>query len=190
MPNNFNHALRTAERAAVTDILSNGLYGLYCGRANTTIAMRGFNVDPNETLEHMEEGMALVREAFKNDVFTFNCKHYQVPPRMLVPKPLQRPYPLMGIAATSERSHVWAGEQGLAVLSHSLYKGWETQAALIDAYKNNWNRDPEGPLAAPRIGMPLFIGIGRTDQEEIDLYAEPPKQIGRAECRERVCTYG
>ena len=179
MPKNFNHAIRTAERAAVTDVLSNGRYELYCGRANTTIAMRGFNVDPNETLEQMEEGMALVREAFKNDVFTFNGKHYQVPPRMLVPKPLQKPYPLIGIAATSERSHVWAGEQGLAVLSHSLYKGWETQAALIHAYKSNWQRDPDGPLAAPRIGMPLFIGIGKTDQEAIDVYAEPLKHYAQ-----------
>src|SRR3546814_12990932 len=120
--------------------------------------------------------MAPVLEAFKHVFFTFNGNHYPVPPLMLVPKPLQRPYPLSGIAATSERSHVWAGEQGLAVLSHSLYKGWETQAALIDAYQSNWNRDPDGPLAAPRIGMPLFIGIGRTAPEATDCFAEPPKQ--------------
>lgn len=179
MPKNFNHALRTAERAAVTDILSNGRYQLFCGRANTTIAMRGFNVDPNETLEQMEEGMDLIREAFTKDVFKFDGKHYQVPPRMLVPKPLQKPYPLMGIAATSERSHIWAGEQGFAVMSHSLYKGWESQKGLINAYKSNWKRDPNGPLDRPRIGMPLFIGIGNTDQEAIDTYAAPLKHYAR-----------
>lgn len=175
MPKNFNHALRTAERASVTDILSNGRYELYCGRANTTIAMRGFNVDPNETLEQMEEGMDLIREAFTQDVFKFDGKHYQVPPRMLVPKPLQKPYMPMGIAATSERSHIWAGEQGFAVMSHSLYKGWESQVGLINAYKSNWKRDPNGPLEKPRIGMPLFIGIGNTDQEALDVYAAPLK---------------
>ncbi|KQX18570.1 MULTISPECIES: LLM class flavin-dependent oxidoreductase [unclassified Sphingomonas] len=179
MPKNFNHALRTAERAAVIDILSNGRYELYCGRANTTIAMRGFNVDPSETQEQMEEGMDLIREAFTNDVFTFKGKHYQVPPRMLVPKPLQKPYPAMGIAATSERSHAWAGEQGLAVMSHSLYKGWDVQSKLIEAYKSNWRRDPTGPLDKPRIGMPLFIGIGNTDQEAYDTYSQPLKHYAR-----------
>jgi alkanesulfonate monooxygenase SsuD/methylene tetrahydromethanopterin reductase-like flavin-dependent oxidoreductase (luciferase family) len=179
LPKNFNHALRVAERAAVTDILSNGRFELYCGRANTTIAMRAFNVDPSETLEQMEEGIDLVRTAFSNDVFTFKGKHYQVPPRMLVPKPFQKPYPVIGIAATSERSHLWAGQQGLAVMSHSLYKGWEVQARLIEAYTSNWKPDPHGPLDKPRIGIPVFIGIGKTDQEAMDIYAEPLKHYAR-----------
>jgi alkanesulfonate monooxygenase SsuD/methylene tetrahydromethanopterin reductase-like flavin-dependent oxidoreductase (luciferase family) len=173
MPKKINHALRTAERAAVTDILSNGRFELYCGRANTTIAMRAFNVEPAETLEQMEEGMALIREAFSKDIFTFKGKHYQVPPRQLVPKPLQKPYPVMGIAATSERSHIWAGEQGLAVLSHSLYQGWEATEKMVGAYKSHWRRDPNGPLDRPRLGMPVFIGIGKTDQEAKDIYAAP-----------------
>lgn len=179
MPKNFNHPLRTAERASVLDILSNGRYELYCGRANTTIAMRGFNVDPTETKEQMDEGMDLIREAFTNDVFKFTGKHYQIPPRMLVPKPLQKPYPVMGIAATSEASHQWAGEQGLAVMSHSLYKGWDVQAGLIDTYKSNWKRDASGPLDKPRIGMPLFIGIGNTDQEAYDTYSAPLKHYAQ-----------
>jgi alkanesulfonate monooxygenase SsuD/methylene tetrahydromethanopterin reductase-like flavin-dependent oxidoreductase (luciferase family) len=40
MPKAINHALRTAERLAATDILSEGRMEMYCGRANTTIAMR------------------------------------------------------------------------------------------------------------------------------------------------------
>jgi hypothetical protein len=42
---------------------------MYCGRANTTIAMRAFNVSPEETLPQMEEGMALLRKAMREDVF-------------------------------------------------------------------------------------------------------------------------
>src|SRR3546814_14223629 len=104
MPKNFNHALRTAERAAVTDILSNCRYGLYCGRANTTIAMSGVNVDPNETLEQMEAGMALIRDAFKNNVITFTSKHYQIPPRRLAPTPTQGPAPLNSTQATNKHN--------------------------------------------------------------------------------------
>jgi len=179
MPKNFNHALRSAERAAVIDILSNGRFEMYCGRANTTIAMRAFNVDPSETMAQTQEAMELIREAFTNDVFTFKGEHYDIPPRMLVPKPLQKPYPVMGMAATSERSHKTAGEQGLAVMSHSLYKGWEVQAGLIDIYKSSWKRDPKGPLEKPRIGMPVFIGIAETDQKAKDIYAGPLQHYAR-----------
>jgi alkanesulfonate monooxygenase SsuD/methylene tetrahydromethanopterin reductase-like flavin-dependent oxidoreductase (luciferase family) len=179
LPKKINHALRTAERAAVTDILSNGRYEFYCGRANTTIAMRAFEVDPSETLEQMSEGIDLIREAFSKEVFSFTGKHYKVPPRMLVPKPLQKPYPVMGIAATSERSHLWAGQQGLAVMTHSLYKGWADQANLINTYKSSWIRDANGPLDKPRVGIPVFIGIGNTDQEAYDTYAEPLKHYAR-----------
>ena len=109
MPQRINHALRSAERLAVTDILSNGRMEFYGGRANTTIAMRAFNVDPKETLAQMEEGIALLAKSMREDIFTFEGKYYQIPPRMLVPKPLQKPHPVIGIAATSERSHSLGG---------------------------------------------------------------------------------
>ncbi|MCP4616770.1 MAG: LLM class flavin-dependent oxidoreductase [Bradyrhizobium sp.] len=172
MPQRINHALRSAERLAVTDILSHGRMEMYCGRANTTIAMRAFNVDPNETMPQLEEGLALLRKSMREDIFSFEGKYYQVPPRMLVPKPVQKPYPVIGIAATSERSHSWAGSEGLAVMSHSIYQGWEVQKKLLDAYIKAWKRDESGPLERPRIGIPLFIGIGKTDQQAKDDYAE------------------
>ena len=173
MPKNYNHALRSAERLAVTDILSNGRMEFFAGRSNTTIAMRAFNVEASETLGQMEEGLALMREAMSKDIFKFKGEHYNVPPRMLVPKPLQKPYPLMGIAATSPRSHVYAAKEGLACLSHTFYSGWEKQAEYIALYKDNWVRDENGPLRAPSIGIPLFLGIGKTDQEAKDAFAEP-----------------
>jgi len=179
MPQRINHALRNAERLAVTDILSNGRMEFYGGRANTTIAMRAFNVDPSETLAQMEEGIALLRKSMREDIFTFEGKYYQVPPRMLVPKPLQKPHPVIGIAATSERSHSWAGSEGLAVMSSCIYQGWEAQKKLFDAYHKAWKRDELGPLERPRMGIPLFFGIGPTDQKAKDDFAEPLMHYAR-----------
>jgi alkanesulfonate monooxygenase SsuD/methylene tetrahydromethanopterin reductase-like flavin-dependent oxidoreductase (luciferase family) len=173
MPKKINHPLRTAERVSVLDILSNGRFELYCGRANTTIAMRAFNVDPAETQEQLEEGLDVIRSAMRNDIFTHQGKNYQIPPRMLVPKPLQKPHPPIGIAATSLRSHVWAGQQGLGVMSSNLYQGWEAQAKLIKAYRDAWTPDPGGPAVRASVGVPIFIGIGKTDQEAKEKFAGP-----------------
>lgn len=179
MPHKINHALRSAERLAVTDILSHGRMEFYGGRANTTIAMRAFNVDPNETLAQMEEGIALLKKSMREEIFTFEGKYYQIPPRMLVPKPLQKPHPVIGIAATSERSHGWAGSEGLAVMSSNIYQGWEVQEKLLNTYRNAWKRDVHGPLERPRAGLPLFFGIGATDQKAKDDYAEPLMHYAR-----------
>lgn len=171
MPQKINHALRSAERLAVTDILSDGRMEFYGGRANTTIAMRAFNVDPAETLAQMEEGLALLRKSMREDIFTFEGKYYQIPPRQLVPKPLQKPHPVIGIAATSERSHAWAGSEGLAVMSATIYQGYDVLEKMINVYRKNWKRDEQGPLERPRIGVPLFIGIGKTDEQAKADYA-------------------
>jgi alkanesulfonate monooxygenase SsuD/methylene tetrahydromethanopterin reductase-like flavin-dependent oxidoreductase (luciferase family) len=179
MPQKINHALRSAERLAVTDILSNGRMEFYAGRANTTIAMRAFNVDPSETLPQMEEGMALLKKSMREDIFTFEGKYYQIPPRMLVPKPLQKPHPVIGIAATSERSHRWAGSEGFAVLSTNNYQGWDYQAKLINTYRDAWKRDEQGPLERSRIGVPIFFGIGPTDQKAKEDFAEPLMHYAR-----------
>jgi alkanesulfonate monooxygenase SsuD/methylene tetrahydromethanopterin reductase-like flavin-dependent oxidoreductase (luciferase family) len=179
MPQRINHALRSAERMAVTDILSHGRVEFYAGRANTTIAMRAFNVDPGETLAQMEEGMALIKKSMREDIFTFEGKYYQIPPRMLVPKPLQKPHPVLGIAATSDRSHGWAGAEGLAIMSSNIYQGWEVQEKLLNTYRKAWKRDEQGSLDRPRAGLPLFFGIGATDQKAKDDYAEPLMHYAR-----------
>jgi alkanesulfonate monooxygenase SsuD/methylene tetrahydromethanopterin reductase-like flavin-dependent oxidoreductase (luciferase family) len=179
MPQRINHALRSAERMAVTDILSHGRVEFYAGRANTTIAMRAFNVDPGETLAQMEEGMALIKKSMREDIFAFEGKYYQIPPRMLVPKPLQKPHPVLGIAATSDRSHGWAGAEGLAVMSSNIYQGWEVQEKLLNTYRKAWKRDEKGSLDRPRAGLPLFFGIGATDQKAKDDYAEPLMHYAR-----------
>ena len=171
MPTRINHPLRVAERLAVTDILSHGRAEMYCGRANTTIALRAFNVDPAETLPQMEEGIDLLRTALREDIFTFEGKYYQVPPRSLVPKPLQKPYPTIGIAATSVRSHAWAAEQGLGVMSSSLYQGWEHQTKVLDLYRGTFKPDPKGPLTHPACGMPIFAGVSATDAQAKEDFA-------------------
>ena len=45
-------------------------------------------------------------------------------------------------------------------MSSNIYQGWEAQQKLLDAYQKAWKRDEHGPLDRPRIGIPLFFGIG------------------------------
>lgn len=134
MPKSVNHALRIASRTAVQDILSDGRIELGIGRGNTTLALRAFGVDLDQSRAEVHEGIQVLKKAFTEDPFMFYGEHYQVPPRSLIPKPIQSPHPPMYMAATSPESHTMAAGLGIGVFSWSNYMGYEPLAESIAAY--------------------------------------------------------
>ena len=177
LPYRINHPIRVAERAAAEDILSHGRIEVYMARGNTTTALRAFNVDLNETLPQWEEGFALIRRALAEDLFTFEGQYFQVPPRRLVPKPVQKPYPPLGAIATSERSHQRAGELGIGAISHSNFKGWEYLRAMRDLYVKAWQPDPYGAREKPYSAVLVLAHCAET------------KEKAREEASDRFATY-
>ena len=135
MPRRMNHALRIASRTAVQDILSNGRIELGVGRGNTTLALRAFEVDLEKNRDEVNEGIQILKKAFTEDPFMFYGEHYKIPPRSLVPKPLQSPHPPIAVAATSAESHRMAGNLGVGVYSWSNFMGWDALAESISAFR-------------------------------------------------------
>jgi alkanesulfonate monooxygenase SsuD/methylene tetrahydromethanopterin reductase-like flavin-dependent oxidoreductase (luciferase family) len=138
LPTRFNHPLRVAERLATMDIFSNGRIEAACGRGNTMLALRGFEVSPEESKAQQEEGIDLIRAAFLNDPFTFVGEYYKVPPRSLVPKPVQQPHPPLLVAATSPGSHSSAAEKGIGVVSFANFSGFEHLTRNLQSYDDTW----------------------------------------------------
>ncbi|MBI3327656.1 MAG: LLM class flavin-dependent oxidoreductase, partial [Nitrospinae bacterium] len=89
----FNHPVRVAERAAVLDILSNGRMDLGTGRSTTLIEMDGFEVNPEETRAQWEEAISIIPRMWTEDPFSHEGRFYNIPPRSVVPKPVQSPHP-------------------------------------------------------------------------------------------------
>ena len=136
LPKNINHALKVACRTAVEDVLSNGRIDLGVGRGNTSLALRAYEVDLDKTRGEWYEGIQVIKKAFTEDPFMFYGEHYKIPPRSLVPKPIQNPHPPLFTAATSVASHEIAGELGIGVYSWSSFLGWDPLAASIEAYRS------------------------------------------------------
>jgi alkanesulfonate monooxygenase SsuD/methylene tetrahydromethanopterin reductase-like flavin-dependent oxidoreductase (luciferase family) len=134
LPTRINHALRVAERVATEDILSNGRVELGTGRGNTTLALRAFEVDPRENKAQWSEGIDLIRRAFLDDPFSFVGEYYKVPPRSLVPKPLQKPYPPISMAAGSPSSVREAAEKGIGAIMGGLYFGFDFVESMLKLY--------------------------------------------------------
>ena len=62
MPPAYNHPARVAERIATLDLLSGGRVEWGIGTSGSRIEMEGFNINPDEKQEMLEEA---VREATK-----------------------------------------------------------------------------------------------------------------------------
>jgi natural product biosynthesis luciferase-like monooxygenase protein len=113
----LQHPVRTAEEAAVVDLLSQGRLELGVGRGMIAIhfQFQGFNVPREESRERFEEALTIIKQAWTQDVVQFDGKHFQVPETSVVPKPLQKPHPPLRIAANSPETAIFAGEQGYSV---------------------------------------------------------------------------
>lgn len=139
LPMRINHPLRVAERVATEDILSHGRVELGTGRGNTTLALRAFEVSPEENKAQWSEGLDLIRTAFLNDPFHFEGEYYKVPPRSLTPKPVQYPHPPLSVAATSPETHRQAAEKGIGVISSSSFMGFEYLRNALALYDDTFH---------------------------------------------------
>ena len=75
------------------DILSNGRMDLGTGRSTTAQELDGFGVDYDRTREEVREALDVIVKAWTEDILEYNGKTIQVPPRRVVPKPIQEPHP-------------------------------------------------------------------------------------------------
>jgi alkanesulfonate monooxygenase SsuD/methylene tetrahydromethanopterin reductase-like flavin-dependent oxidoreductase (luciferase family) len=112
----FHHPLALAEEAATVDILSGGRLDLGVGRGTIAVHFQGFNVSREESRERFEESLEIIQQAWANESFSYNGKHYQIPETSVVPKPLRKPHPPIRLAANSPETAAFAGLKGYDVM--------------------------------------------------------------------------
>lgn len=135
LPFPYNHPVRAAEMAAMLDCICDGRLEFGTGRSATRREMEGFGIDPDETREMWEEALDVVVAAWTSEVFSWQGKHFKVPPRPVHPKPLQKPHPPLWMASTSPESHELAGRKGLGLLSFTIGVPPEELAGRIALYR-------------------------------------------------------
>jgi alkanesulfonate monooxygenase SsuD/methylene tetrahydromethanopterin reductase-like flavin-dependent oxidoreductase (luciferase family) len=105
----FHHPLRIAEETAVADILTGGRLDVGLGRGTIALHFQGFGVSREESRERFEEGLEVIKKAWTSDLFEHRGRYFSFPEMMLAPKPVQKPYPPIRIAANSPETAEFAG---------------------------------------------------------------------------------
>ena len=75
-PKPYNHPVRSAESAAVLDLLSDGRVEFGTGRSSTRIELEGFGIHPDETREMWQEALGHIVGCWTNDEDEFQGKHW------------------------------------------------------------------------------------------------------------------
>ena len=160
-----NHPLKVAANVAVSDILSNGRIELGIGRGNTTLSLRAFEVDLSTNRNKALEGIEILKKAFTEDPFMHYGEHYKIPPRSLVPKPIQKPHPNIYMASSSVDSHLHCAELGIGTLSLSNFLGWEFLADNIDNYRKGIKKTrAKGGHVNESVGVLIHAYCDDTDE--------------------------
>jgi alkanesulfonate monooxygenase SsuD/methylene tetrahydromethanopterin reductase-like flavin-dependent oxidoreductase (luciferase family) len=101
----------------------------------TVEELGGFGIDPAESRPMMEEAIGLIPTLWQEGRFPgFDGKYVSIPPRAIVPKPVQKPHPPLWMACSSPSSFETAGRSGLGCLSFTS-PGAGDLGSLIASYR-------------------------------------------------------
>lgn len=166
MPFPYNHPVRSAESAAVLDLISDGRVEFGTGRSSTRAELEGFGIDPHRTRELWEEAVDVIVAAWTSDVLEWNGRQFKIPPRRVLPKPLQDPHPPLWGATSSPDSHRIMGEKGMGLLSFTIGTSPEELKQRIDLYRDGLTRArPVGKFVNGRAGTFTMVNVARTREQ-------------------------
>jgi alkanesulfonate monooxygenase SsuD/methylene tetrahydromethanopterin reductase-like flavin-dependent oxidoreductase (luciferase family) len=126
----FAHPVRIAEQIATLDVFSNGRIDFGAGRGNYIAEMQAFEIPASETRARWEESLRIIAKALSQKEFSHDGRYFHIPPRSLVPRPVQNPHPPLWTAATSLEGSYLAGKMGLGEMTFANFLGfrWLTDA--------------------------------------------------------------
>ena len=111
------HPVRLAEEAATVDQVSHGRLEFGVGRSGFPRSYEGYGIPYEESRERFQESLEVILKAWTNEKFSHEGKYYSFNELCVLPKPFQRPYPPVHIAATTMDTFPIVGEMGFSVVT-------------------------------------------------------------------------
>src|SRR5436853_190751 len=129
----YNHPARTAERIAMLDLVSNGRVEFGSGESSSEAELGGFGIDPMLKREMWLEGLEVAVRCMTATPFTgVDGKFVQMPPRNVVPKPVQKPHPPLWVACSRRDTIHLAAQKGIGALTFASIDPEEAQTWVAD----------------------------------------------------------
>jgi alkanesulfonate monooxygenase SsuD/methylene tetrahydromethanopterin reductase-like flavin-dependent oxidoreductase (luciferase family) len=121
MPPRYNHPARVAERIATLDLISDGRVEFGTGESSSEMELGGFGVERDEKKLMWEEATRqCVRMMTETPYPGYEGAYFGMPPRNVIPKPLQKPHPPLWVASSRRETTMVAARLGMGSLGFAF----------------------------------------------------------------------
>jgi len=176
----INHPVRVAERIATLDLISNGRVEFGTGEGSSFAELDGFMVDAKKKREMWEEGVRVAVRCLTEKPFTgFKGEFVTVPPRNVVPKPMQKPHPPLWVACSRRDTIHMAAQNGMGALAFAFFDPEEAKHWVDDYYTTLENEGvPIGDAVNANIATVTTYFCHHDEEEAIRRGSEGVNFIG------------
>ena len=166
------HPLRLAEEAATVDQISHGRLIFGIGRSGFPRTYEAYGVPYGESRERFAETLEILKRAWTEDSFSYQGKYYSFDNVKMTPKPYQKPWPEIRIAANSADTFPAIAKLGHPVFVAVRLGTLEELEPNITAYRNAWKE--AGHPGEGQVFLRAPVYVAETDQAARD---EPEESI-------------
>jgi alkanesulfonate monooxygenase SsuD/methylene tetrahydromethanopterin reductase-like flavin-dependent oxidoreductase (luciferase family) len=157
----YNHPARTAERVAMLDLVSRGRVEFGSGESSSEAELGGFGIDMATKREQWLEGLEVAIRCMTETPFGGHEGTYcSMPPRNVVPKPVQNPHPPLWVACSRRDTILLAAQKGIGALSFAFIDPEEAARWMAD-YERTLATEcvPVGKAVNPQVACvtPMMI---------------------------------
>lgn len=174
MPPGYNAPARAAEQLATLDIVSGGRVEWGTGESSSRTELEGFGIAPEDRRKMwLETTRETARMMSMHPYPGYAGEFFSMPPRNVVPKPVQRPHPPLWVACSNRQTIKLAAKLGIGALTFSFLSPEEAQS-WVDEYYTTFKQEctPLGESVNPNIAMVTGFGCHADKQTAIDRFQE------------------
>src|SRR3954468_1791775 len=171
LPPGYQHPARVAEKVAMLDLVSGGRVEFGTGETSSGAELEGFGVDRESKRAQWAEMLDVVTRMMVEEPFAgWDGRYLVMPPRNVVPKPVQKPHPPVWVACSRRETIRVAAEKGAGVLSFSFVEPEEAKE-WVDEYHEIIASErcvPAGFAVNPSVGVVLPMMCAEDEAEAIE----------------------
>jgi alkanesulfonate monooxygenase SsuD/methylene tetrahydromethanopterin reductase-like flavin-dependent oxidoreductase (luciferase family) len=171
LPPGYEHPARRAETVAMLDLVSGGRVEFGTGETSSGAELAGFGVDRATKREQWEEAIDVVTRMMVEEPFAgWDGRFGTMPPRNVVPKPVQKPHPPLWVACSRRETIRMAATRGIGALSFSFVEPEEAGTWVDEYYSVLASEEcvPAGFAVNPNVAVVLPMMLAHDEAEAIE----------------------
>ncbi len=163
------HPLQLAEEVTTVDHLSKGRLIFGVGRSGFPRTYEAYGVPYAESRERFAETLDILKHAWTEERFSYSGRWHSFKDVCLVPKPYQKPYPELRVAATSADTFPANGAAGHPIFCAVRFGTLSELGPNLRAYQDAWRAAGHPGRGKVFLRVPVYVAAtaaaARTEPE-------------------------